>query len=114
MDETTAQFLRSYLVAEGVVRTPAVPDDANGDPPPLWLDPAYGTPQPGDAPDGVAAAAHPLLVVGAFMATAPTAPYEGFVPPTTSSCAYARPSLRSPTGSSASCTTSRSWTLSGA
>lgn len=61
--------LRNYLVAQGVVRKPAVA----GSLPPLWLEPKLGVPAPNESRSGNTTEASPL-VIGAFLT-------GGFAPP---------------------------------
>lgn len=57
--------LRTHLAGQGIVR--ARPSDG-GSLPPLWLQPRFGVPAPGETPtNGAVIEAHPDVVAGAFL-----------------------------------------------
>lgn len=72
--------LREYLIATGLVRNPNIPGDANSNPPPVWLDPRYGVPYPGQEENVGEYGYHPTMVLGIYPTTGiPSKPFEGFI-----------------------------------
>lgn len=66
--------LRTYLIAQGIVRNPTTASGL----PPMWLEPQYGTPAPGELPrNGNAVQVGADIVLAAFLSGGlPVGPYE--------------------------------------
>lgn len=70
---------REYLIATGLVRSPNTAGDSQGNPPPLWLDPRFGIPYPGQTENVGEYGFNRTFVLGAYPATGiPSPPFEGF------------------------------------